>query len=101
MATLIQLTARFAIPLALTKSQTRPYSPVRILGAIRVGVGDEPVQRALDPLRALRARAAKPRSGEGLAKLALDCVFTDQKESDFTEAIRSNYIHSLRGRVCV
>ncbi len=39
--------------------------------------------------------AAKPRDGEGLAKLALDCVFTDQ--SDFTEAIRSNCIHSLRG----
>ncbi len=45
-----------------------------------------------DPLRALRG-------GEGLAKLALDCVFTDQ--SDFTEAIRSNYIHSLHGRVRV
>ncbi len=42
-------------------------------------------------------RAARTRGGEGLAKLALDCVFIDQ--SDFTEAIRSNYIHSLRGRV--
>ncbi len=48
-----------------------------------------------DPLCALHACAAKPRGGEGLAKLALDCVFTDQ--SDFTEAIRSNYIHSHRG----
>ncbi len=52
-----------------------------------------------DPLRALRTHVAKPRGGEGLTKLALDCVFTDQ--SDFTEAIRSNYIHSLRGRVRV
>ncbi len=42
-------------------------------------------------------RAARMRGEEGLAKLALNCVFTDQ--SDFTEAIRSNYIHSLRGRV--
>ncbi len=52
-----------------------------------------------DPLRALRARAAKPHSGEGLAKLALHCVFTDQ--SDFTETIRSNDIHSLRGGILV
>ncbi len=34
---------------------------------------------------------------EGLAKLALDCAFADH--SDFTEAIRSNSIHSLHGRM--
>jgi len=34
-----------------------------------------------------------PRVGEGLAKLTLDCVSTDQ--SDFTEVIHSNYIHSF------
>ncbi len=44
-----------------------------------------------DPLLPLR-------DGEGLAKRALDCVIADQ--SDFTEEIRSKFIHSFRGRVC-
>ncbi len=41
-----------------------------------------------------------PSAREGLAKLVLDCVLANQLDS-FTEAIGSNFIYSLRGRVSV
>ncbi len=69
-----------------------PHARSRVNSALDLGINQSSVLRP-------SPRAAGTRGGEGLAKLALDCVFTDQ--SDFTEAIRSNYIHSLRGRVRV
>ncbi len=81
--------------------ETKPYQS-NALHPDNLGLGRNRVYASLacsDPLRALRTSAAKPRGGEGLAKLALDCVFTNQ--IDFTEAIRSNYIHSLHGLVRV
>ncbi len=68
-------------------------------GRLLCNIFRDNIQACTDPLRLLRERVAKPCAGEGLAKLALDCVLADQ--SDFTEVIRSNFIHSLRGRVCV